>query len=88
MNKFIIEDNFLVLKKSINMSKKDQNGNCREYGSISLYCPSTDEFQRILIYENYKEILSKYETNRVFKMKLQVNIVTKDGKSATYIKIL
>ena len=88
MNKFIIEDNLLVLKKSINTTKKDASENCREYGSISLYCPDTDEFQRILIYENYKEILSRYETNKISKMKLQVNIVTKDGKSATYIKIL
>lgn len=88
MNKFIIENDFLVLNKSIKQTNEDEKGNKKEYGTISLYCKETDEYQRIMIFDKYKEILNKYDVMKFYKIKLQVSIVTKDGKSNTYIKFV
>lgn len=88
MNNFIIENNFLVLCKAIKSTKADKDGKSRQYGSISLYCPDTDEFQKIMIFENYNNILARYDVNKTYKMKIRVAIVTKDGQSKTYMEIL
>lgn len=89
MNNFIIEHDFLVLNKSIKeTTKEDEKGNKRKYGTISLYRKETDEYQKIMIFDKYDEILNKYEPMRTYKIKLQVTIVTKDGKSNTYIKFV
>lgn len=88
MNNFIIENDFLVLNKIVKQSKSDENGNKKNYGLISLYCKETDEFQKITIFENYNEILNKYDVMKYYKIKLQVSIITKDGKTNTYIKFV
>lgn len=88
MNNFIIESQFLVLSKSIKTSKKDNEGKSKEYGSISLYCPDTDEFQKIMIFDNYSSILQRYDTMKKYTIKIRVSIVTKDGLSKTYMEIL
>lgn len=88
MNNFIIENNFLVLCKALRNTRPDNEGKSKQYGSISLYCPDTDEFQKITIFDNYNEILTRYDVNKTYKMKLKVSIVTKDGLSKTYIEIL
>ena len=88
MNNFIIENNFLVLCKAIKNTKPDKEGKSRQYGSISLYCPDTDEFQKIMVFENYNNILSRYDVNKTYKMKIKVAIVIKDGVSKTYMIIL
>lgn len=88
MNNFIIENNFLVLSKSIKQTKAGSDGTRKEYGSISLYCTDTDEFQKIFIFENYKDILAKYDTNKSYKIKLQVSNYEKDGKMKTSIKFM
>ena len=88
MNNFIIDDDFLVLNKCIKTTKKDANGNCREYGSIDLYSNKNAEFERVLIFENYKEILDRYSVGKVHRIRLQISIITKNDKSTTYLKIL
>ena len=88
MNNFIIENHFLVLAKSIKNSKPDKDGKVKQYGVISLYCPDTDEFQKITIFDNYSNILQRYDSMKSYKMKIKVSIVTKDGLSKTYMEIL
>ncbi len=89
MSNFIIENNFLVLNKAIKQTRKGADGTQREYGSVSLYCPDTDEFQKIYVFENYKEILNRYDTMKQYKIKLQVsNYIDKDGKARTNIKFM
>lgn len=88
MNNFIIENQFLVLAKGIKTSKPDKEGKSKQYGSISLYCPDTDEFQKIMVFDNYNNILQRYDSMKTYKMKIRVSIVTKDGLSKTYMEIL
>ena len=88
MNNFIVENNFLVLCKSIKNTRPDKEGKSRQYATISLYCPDTDEFQKIMVFDNYNSILNRYEINKTYKMKIHVSISTKDGVSKTYMEIL
>ncbi len=85
MNTFYSEDDYLVLAKSLKSTKKDEKGISRQYGSISLYSPKNDNFLRVSIFDNYQEILSKYEVNKIQKIRLQITTDVQNGKC--YIKI-
>lgn len=89
MNNFIIENNFLVLNKSIKQTRKAADGTQKEYGSISLYCQDTDEFQKVIVFDKYREILARYDTMKSYKIKLQISYYTdKNGNSKTSIKFM
>jgi hypothetical protein len=85
MNNFIVDNNFLVLSKSIKETKPNkETGEIKEYGSISLYCSDTDEFQKVVIFENYQEILDRYVVMDTCRIKIQVQV----SNNRTYLKIL
>lgn len=84
MSNFLVSDTFLILNKSVRQTKKDETGNSKKYGSMSVYCANTDEFTKIMIFDDYENVLARYETGKAYQLKLRISI--RDGK--TYINIL
>lgn len=84
MNKFIIKDKFLVLSKSIKATRPNQEtGLSRNYGSISLYCPNTDEFEKVVVFDEFEKILARYESMKIYDMQIEANFY--NGKKSLRI---
>lgn len=88
MTKFVAKKNLLVLSKSVKQTKKGVDGSYKEYGSISLYDKDADEFFKITIFDNFNNVLSRYDVLKSYNMEIQVSIFEKDGKSLVRMGIL